>query len=160
MIQLKYIKHEKYAYISQYYYISFHLYIYYNLGYTTNYDNNRAKAISTLADISQRQQKYYLKHRDFATKFMDLGLDNQDFDNCRYIFFMNNDVSFKKGPVTKYIDVPQYIKFNEDRIYAITCYKMEKPDCDILSADYYGNIDIIESINVWPLPEPKWHEWK
>ena len=73
---------------------------------------------------------------------------------------MRNDISLKDEQKFKYIDLPQYINTNNNRIYAITCYTMKKQDCDILSVDYYGNIDIIDSVDVWPLPEPKWHEWK
>ncbi len=134
----------------------------------------RSQAMNDLRKMAEKQREYYVNNGIYAISFKELG-NGKDITLCpvevtsewggafkespetnlclssSYLFYLNQDI-------TRMIEIderklPAYINLDPYHIYAV--YYLHNEAADILSIDYCGNIEIIESINVWPLPEPE-----
>jgi hypothetical protein len=126
------------------------------LGNSTELVGSRKKAIDNLTKLSNLQFNYKINNGRYASKFEEIGFIPIDI---RFTYIMIDD--FIK-PLARPAELPSYIKVEKNHIYSVICINMDKNfrNCDTLSVDFEGNVEILESFNYWPLPEPKWHDWK
>lgn len=117
-----------------------------------NYRLDKEHAINLLNKMGRSQMEYYSKNGKFAESFMELGYSDYDL-NSGFTFYLDNDRLTRTTPFT----MPQYILIEKSKIYAVF---NSREGNDVISVDYKGKIDILDDANIWPILEPKWHEWK
>ena len=119
----------------------------------------RIKANDTLTKLSKLQYNYKINNGKYASTFEELDYAPSDILERRYTYIMLYDYI---KPPQRPAELPSYINVDNKHIYSIICINMHKNirDCDTLSVDFNGNVELLESFNYFPLPEPKWHEWK
>lgn len=116
----------------------------------------RHYAIVDLKRMVKSQNEFKAKHKRYAKSFKELGFTPNMLMSSYYAFCLNDDIIYKIS--SKYL--PKYIKINNLHIYAIWGHPNRNGEydpslgIDILSIDYNGNIEVIDSVNIWPLLEP------
>jgi hypothetical protein len=125
---------------------------------STEWVGIRMREIRTLSNLADSQRQYKRRTGNYASTFNELAFKPDEITLFRTTFHLRRD--HIKTAISN--QLPPFIKVDDSHIYSITCIGQNRygGNCDILSVDYYGNVEILESFHYWPLPEPKWHDWK
>lgn len=130
---------------------------------TTNMAVCRKRGMDELQKMAEAQREYFYKNGHYAKSFKELGYGTENLGypstfkklgyrdeklGYSYAFYLNEDI-LSAGPERVF---PEYLKSDPNHIYAVSySYNNSR---DVLAVDYCGKIEIIESFNKWPLPEP------
>ena len=113
--------------------------------------NKRNMAIRDLELLVAAQNQFHKKHERYADSFQELRQEDPAsiVKTSTYTFYLHNDEvpsgNFKTEACLANIDT--------NHIYAID--SITQLGRDVISIDYSGQIEIIESFDFWPLPYPK-----
>lgn len=120
---------------------------------------HRNHAFKNLKQMVNEQQIFYREHARYSESFKGLGYGLPEPGTnvikgigSRYSYYMANDCMNPGGMTEKWSDC--FSSKMEDRhIYA--AYSIKYFGRDVISIDFNGKIEIIESFDFWPLPIPE-----
>jgi hypothetical protein len=103
------------------------------------------------------QQQFSRLNGRYAKTFKELGYASggKVLHNSSYVFLLANDKICPREDCK--LILPIWLRRDDYHIFAIDQYGGEY---DILSTDFNCKMEIYQSFDIWPLPEPKWHEFK